>query len=608
LKSKKKFVSSLLLLLSGLTTAAAFQNCSKFSAVDPDSKAYVEIVSSINSISLAPKGSSAPLLSANSYSGADLINFGFHMGGGTADGRPLVEEYLFADQPRSSWYIAQWKKISPLRPSTDLKLDTNGRLFEVAKSTNTESSVRALLGANNQVIYEIETNQGYSTSVGGSNILIASDVQKPELASFDREIVLNFNTKVLEKTAVVKPQYKAQEAQLLAGAVTGFFVGGFPITFDDGNPDHLTSLYIQYEIADTRINNPSQLFSYRGFYPHGKSMEIVATIPVNELTGNLSDFKFAASSKTAPLEKITINLNKLLCVTLKGDFNRTDGLAQEKKNFYDYNGGMYVKNLSKWRVGSMYLGFESQAVAFDEATQSSLYFYSSSDPRYVNHDVRDDIKARMPDLHKGTTKLVVQIADLNLKAAADPYVPLNTCDDVFAAFPTTSQVNLIDPAPAPTPVPAAVCTANSATTTGCTQPANGLAQRTCTSQGNAYGACVISCSTGFHSEGSTCVRDVTLQHQCTSGAFINSQTNEANEYMCNCTAADPITKKAGWYAVGSSCAHRVAGFFSDYRKTKIYWVCDLKTTPQNAVGKNPWLQQQATPNCYHWDSKVPTTF
>ena len=128
LKSKMKAASAIFLLLSSLIVIVAFQNCSKFSATGPFSKAYVDLVSSIDGNSRKPVSSSGTQLSANSSSGADLINFGFHMGGGTADGRPLVEEYLFPSQPSSSWYIAQWKKISPLRPSTDLKMDTKGLL------------------------------------------------------------------------------------------------------------------------------------------------------------------------------------------------------------------------------------------------------------------------------------------------------------------------------------------------------------------------------------------------------------------------------------------------------------------------------------------------
>ncbi|MBK9038410.1 MAG: DUF4214 domain-containing protein [Bdellovibrionales bacterium] len=61
------------------------------------------------------------------------------------------------------------------------------------------------------------------------------------------------------------------------------------------------------------------------------------------------------------------------------------------------------------------------------------------------------------------------------------------------------------PPPPPPPAPAPVCTANSTTTSGCTQPANGQSKKTCNSTGTAYGACTISCNTGFEVKNGQCV-------------------------------------------------------------------------------------------------------
>lgn len=330
---------------------------------------------------------------------------------------------------------------------------------------------------------------------------------------------------------------------------------------------------------------------YRSFYPHGNYLEIVAGLPINEITGNASDLRIAAESPEAPLRNIRLSINKLLCLALKGDFHgKNEKGESEVKNFATAKNGLYMKNLSAWTVGSVYMGLETQAVFFDETKDADKYFYPPTDPRYGAHDVRQDIKDRMinnNEFYKGDVELVAHVSEVSLKAAAEPYTQLNTCDDVDKLYSTGKPNDDI--------VNRQVCTPNSVTAEGCSPMANGSNKRTCNTSGTGYGACSLTCNSGYHLENGSCVANTTAQ-SCTFGTNIAEASKSAFEWMCNCTAANPIYSKTGWVSQGGGCYHRVANSFCSASRIKVYWVCDQPQAPSGSG----WVPQPD--GCYHWSS------
>lgn len=215
----------------------AFQNCAR------PFEALSELGSKEHQNNLSSNLSALPDTS-------EVINFGVHMGG-VQNNQPHVEEYLFPNKARSPWYLAQWKKIRPLRPSTDLSLNNSpGHIFKLKNANSNESEFSAFRDPQGKVIYQIDSRQGHLTSVGGSNIFLSANLRAA--TSLDREVVFSFDSKLLRKDVSIKPEYQNQSEVLLLRDVSGFFIGGFPVFFDDGNPENRASLFIQFSLADTR--------------------------------------------------------------------------------------------------------------------------------------------------------------------------------------------------------------------------------------------------------------------------------------------------------------------------------------------------------------------
>lgn len=569
-----------LFLTLSFVSIFAFQNCSaKF-----DSLENKNLLASGSASSLLNSGDS--LISEDQ---TEFINFGVHTGG-VSGGEPRIEGYLLATRDRSPWYIAQWKKIAPLRHNVDLKLGNGSDplLFTLQNPSSLESSLKATRSGDGSVIYEIEGRQGYHTSVGGSNIFLAANVTDRRQATLDKDITFSFKSKLLEKKAQLRPSY-SNNPNLLQSEVFGFYIGGFPLTYDDGV--NRASLFIQFYIADTRINKSSDIFRYRGFYPHGDYMEIVATLPLSDLTSRTEDLKYSPDATNAPLSNVDISLNKLLCLALSGgSFNRTDGVQEAPRNFAQEKGGIYLNNLGAWSVGSVYLGFETSGVYFNEAVDSQ-YFYPPGHALYGAHDVKPEIKERLmrDEFFKGDTTLRAQISNLRMQAAsAGRY---QNCAEVLSGVRK-------EPAPQ-------LCGPNSSTESGCPAIANGRSVKTCNSTGSAYGACAVTCNSGFTLSGGACLPSSSAPPPsppvatCTYGAGINTSISEPFEWMCNCSSSDPIAAKPGWLSVGNSCYHRTADFFcagGGSTGRKVFYVCDQTSQP-GGVG---WVSQPK--NCYHWAS------
>jgi hypothetical protein len=657
-----KIKASVLFFSLASTTLVFFQNCSNkgmFSQASLDQvsnsqKIYTSLFSEndgkVNAFKIQKNDNSMRSMSSSEFSFP--LNLGFHMGGVTADNQPFVEEFLFPSQEGSPWYIAQWKKIKPLRPSESLKMtDVNRSLYVLKNPVSDESELSTTIDSEGNYIYNLESKQGYLTSVGGSNIFLSANIRKKNLSNLNREIFFSFDTKLVEKYATVRQAYQGQAQQLLQRDVVGFYIGGFPVQYDDGNPSHRASLFIQFYVADTRINNSStKPFVYRGFYPHGNYTEIVATIPISTITGKPEDLKLSPDSASAGLTKYKINLNRLLCQSLNGQFVRTDNSSGEQINFSNQYDGLYTKNLKNWSIGSVYLGFETQANFFDEQTHSAEYFYPSSHALYGAHDVRQDIKDRMiqnGEFYKGDVKLRAQIANLEMKAEADPFTDMETCDDVLKEIKKSGPVDeIIQPPPAQVcvpnsttnsgcavvangtstrtcssngssygscsvscnsgfidqngacvqPPPAQVCVPNSTTNSGCAVVANGTSIRTCSSNGLSYGSCSVSCNSGFINQNGSCVlKNPPQEKKCLFGAGVNAADKQAFEWMCNCSSADPIFNKTGWLKQANNCFHRTADSFCN-EKRKVYYSCGLQSPPEGSG----WSTRFEN-GCYHID-------
>jgi hypothetical protein len=108
--------------------------------------------------------------------------------------------------------------------------------------------------------------------------------------------------------------------------------------------------------------------------------------------------------------------------------------------------------------------------------------------------------------------------------------------------------------------PPPVCTANTSTTSGCTQPTNGQSKKTCNSTGTAYGACTISCNTGFEVKNGQCVAQppppiCTANTSTTSGC--TQPTNGQSKKTCNSTGtaygACTISCNTGFVVQNGQC-------------------------------------------------------
>lgn len=428
-----------------------FQNCgNKAAFVDPSTeqvlnteKEFTNLLSdTYTTVNAFAMGKSANLKTTdqiNNFSSsapAAPLNLGFHLGQASAAQQPLVEEFLFPRQEGSPWYLAQWKKIKPLRPSEGLQFTDQNRSLYILKNPNSdESQLSTTLDLNGNYIYNLESKQGYLTNAGGSNLFLSADIKKKNMANLNREIFFSFDTKLIEKQAVIRPEHLASENQLLQRDVVGVYVGGFPVQFDDGIPEHRARFYIQFYIADTRIKSSTNtVYSYRGFDQRQNVTELIATLPVSAVTGRSSDLKILADSVDTDLTKYKINLNQLLCRSLQGEFSAKNNSSEEKVDFSKKFDGLYTKNLKHWSIGAVYLGFQTQANYFDESKESTAYFYPEGHELYNAHDIRQDIKDRLlasGELYKGDVKLKAQVANLEMKAEADPFDAMDTCDDVF---------------------------------------------------------------------------------------------------------------------------------------------------------------------------------
>lgn len=491
-----------------------------------------------------------------------IPNFGFHMGE-VSNNRPLIEESLDPAKSRSPWYFAQWKKIRPLRPSQHLSWqNSKNSLFELKATDSNESSLSALIENDDKVIYRMSSKQGYLTSVGGSNIFLATDLGVP--AKLNRELIFQFNTRVSEKTVAVYPEFEADANRLRAQDLSGFFIGGFPMSYNDGNPDHNAGLFVQFYVTDTRVNSVADtVVRYRGYYPHNGYTEIVATLPISEITGKSDDLFYQANPQ-ADLKTIRFSLNRLLCQALSGSFVSTAQSANGNINFATARNGLYVNNLAAWSVGSLYLGLETQAAYFNEGTHSNEYFYPSTHALHSKHDVRQDIKDRMinnNDFFKGDITLTVDLSDVKIQESTsgkqitscrdltDPLSPVESTP--ISRSPTPTQPQTSSPTPSSTPT----------TTTSSTPLGNS---------------------------------------SCDYGVFLNDATKEPTEWMCHCSSQDSVWPKTSWISVGNNCYHRSASSFCS-NNNRTYFVCDQKKSPLSPAMK--WVQQ--SDGCYHLATNLP---
>ena len=546
-----------ILLFASVTsvTGVMFQNCSNKSMLAQNSfnensqstKFFTSLFSKENTTATSESSKSSLTFSTSNFKSSsskivpsEPLNLGFHMGGISASGQPLVEEYVFPQKQESPWYVAQWKKIKPLRPSQSLQMtDVNRSLYILKNPGSNESLLSTTVDTNGNYIYNLEAQQGYLTSVGGSNIFIAADVQRKDMSSLNREIIFSFDTKLVEKSATVRPEYIANEKTLLQHDVSGFFLGGFPLQYNDGNPAHNANIFIQFYIADTRVKNDSDAFVYRGFYEHGGYLEIVSTVPISAITGKSSDLKLAADSAHSGLTNYKISLNRLLCQSLKEKFVRNDNSSGEVIDFSkEHNGANYMKNLKYWKIGSVYMGFETQAAFFNEQTQSSEYFYPSNHPLYGAHDVRQEIKDKMinnNELFRGDVKLKAQIANLEMKAVEEPFKSMDTCDDVFLQDTVSDPTREIIQ-----PQPTVICN------TGFTQQGGACIK----AQQPTFGPFVVGPTSPQQAVNASSASPI-VAPVCSKGEFINAATQTV-DWKCNCA-----NDNSGWVSVGGTCYQKV---------------------------------------------------
>jgi hypothetical protein len=287
-------------------------------------------------------------------------NIGIHSGG-IANYMPQIDRIYNIDEEHpsiqnSTWYLAQWKKSSPIMLNGARKdvINKNSTyrdgylgkpIFEILSPTDAlsgiESSLRVFLDTNIYTnVFEITGKNGWYNRHGGSNVFLSTDIVDREHNQLDSPVELTYNGKITKLSAEYYDQSSDTRNMYVVGqAFVAFYAQHTPT---DGSPG--TGMFIQIYLGDTR----GHAGEYTGCYEHNGGPEIV-------YGGNLDGtFQPSADSASAPLKPYKYNLNKYLCRALEKNYACP-------ANFPQPNFAALAKDLKNWQITGFYTGMETQA-------------------------------------------------------------------------------------------------------------------------------------------------------------------------------------------------------------------------------------------------------
>lgn len=284
-------------------------------------------------------------------------NIGIHSGQ-VVNYQPAVDRIVAIDPSggdvsKSNWYLAQWKKESPLmlnKTRQDPIITNSGYVdgylgrpkFEINSPIDPKYGVETSLliykdPVDDSNVFEIVSRNGYLNDVGGSNVFLSSPLTNDKYAAFSNGIYLSYNGKLSRLKANKFPSAGKNDVAI-GSAFTGFTAYYNP---PGGGPG--TNLFIQLNIADSRKEN----ITHYACYMHGEGVEIVSTLNVD------GDFLGEVTDPKAPLEAKKYSLNKYLCHSLKRNYKCP---AEYKGAVISSTGN----DLSRWSITGLYTGLETQ--------------------------------------------------------------------------------------------------------------------------------------------------------------------------------------------------------------------------------------------------------
>ena len=141
---------------------------------------------------------------------------------------PDMPEY-----PKSSWYVAQWKKTELLNPSTFFTNSPDaidpylgGALFAFPTKDNQSHLWIFRDKLANSFVYELYGEHGWLDTSGGSNIFLSNNVSGEN--SLGSRVDLNFKAKIAKRTTVTSAQGSDKD-----GSVVSQFISGFTLYYAD---------------------------------------------------------------------------------------------------------------------------------------------------------------------------------------------------------------------------------------------------------------------------------------------------------------------------------------------------------------------------------------
>lgn len=270
----------------------------------------------------------------------------FHTGK-IAKGAPEISP-VAPDMPGrpSPWYVVQWSKDELLRPEGMRRGDSqyaDPRLGVPAYTWDTashESRLSIFTQTGGAPVFELAATGGSLSSAGGSNLLLAVDVARPD-ATFASSIDLSFDVKLSQAEIAAPPEATR------SGAVLAQMISGFTLEFTDPDTRAKLSVFMQIVLGNSR----NHFKDYRGCHQHNGQQEIV----FNSSEADEVRLPFVASDQ-APVHA-RYNLNRHLCQMLSARFSchQKDGEPPVPFAFTPAQ-----QDPQNWRLTSMYVGLETE--------------------------------------------------------------------------------------------------------------------------------------------------------------------------------------------------------------------------------------------------------
>lgn len=252
---------------------------------------------------------------------------------------------------QSPWYIAQWKKTDLLRPDVMFRSPASvvDPVFKVPlyafPTPSNESHIYAFKELQSKkMVYELYGEHGWLNQIGGSNVFLSVNAQKPSESTFEKPLLLQIKAKVSNHQIL----YNSEAAKKDGSVLTQFF-SGFTVQYRDPKTSAVSNLFLQIYHGGSTANLQSH--QYRGCYRNNANSSILELV----YGANLNDAFFKDASPNGPLQSVEYNVNKYLCDMISKPIKCTDGSQN-----WDFVFPPEARNLKNWNINSYYIGIETQ--------------------------------------------------------------------------------------------------------------------------------------------------------------------------------------------------------------------------------------------------------